>query len=98
MKKPRASLRRFLLLLLWVVLSVPTVAQERGGAIVEWAPDGNVLIAARGLLGRFSLDSPQEELLDKSGVTFALSPDGTVARVFPKVRVDGHVEKVLAAI
>jgi len=27
-----------------------------------------------------------------------IRPDGTVAKVFPRVKVDGHVEKVLAAI
>ncbi|MGH9776827.1 MAG: WD40 repeat domain-containing protein [Candidatus Acidiferrales bacterium] len=39
-------------------------------------PDGKILIAAGGLLGRFDLDSNQEELLDRSGLAFALSPDG----------------------
>lgn len=69
-------MRRLLLATLLLFLATAALgAQERGATVVEWAPDGNVLIAARGLLGRFSLDSPQEELLDKSGVTFAMSPD-----------------------
>lgn len=44
--------------------------------VVEWAADGKVLIAASNLLARFDLDSDREELLDASGSTFALSPDG----------------------
>jgi len=43
-------------------------------AVLEWAPDGRLLVAAGGLLARFDLDSDQEELLDSSGVTFAVSP------------------------
>ncbi len=30
--------------------------------------------------------------------TFVITPDGKVKRIFPKVKVDGHVEEVLAAI
>lgn len=30
--------------------------------------------------------------------TFVIGPDGRIARVFPKVRVDGHAEEVLAAV
>ena len=82
-------MRRLSLVTLLLVLGATALwAQERGGAVVEWAPDGNVLIAARGLLGRFSLDSPQEELLDKSGVTFALSPDGARLGVAGRERLE----------
>ncbi len=49
---------------------------EGSAPVVEWMPDGKVLIAARGLLGRFDLDSSQEELLDRNGLAFAPSPDG----------------------
>jgi thioredoxin-dependent peroxiredoxin len=31
-------------------------------------------------------------------VTFVVAADGTIARVFPKVRVDGHVAEVMAAL
>ncbi len=79
--------RHFPLLLLLLV-AAPTLAQERGATVVEWAPDGNVIIATRGLLGRFSLDSPQEELLDKSGVTFALSPDAASLAVAGRDRLE----------
>jgi len=83
-------MRRLLLstLLLLLLAAAPGLAQERGSTVVEWAPDGNVLIASRGLLGRFSLDSPQEELLDKSGVTFALSPDGARLAVAARDRLE----------
>jgi len=81
----RLSLSSLLLLLL---AAAPALAQEHGATVVEWAPDGNVLIATRGLLGRFSLDSPQEELLDKSGVTFALSPDGARLAVAGRDRLE----------
>lgn len=30
--------------------------------------------------------------------TFIIGPDGTIAKVFPKVKVDGHAEEVLAAL
>ena len=30
--------------------------------------------------------------------TFIIGPDGKIARIFPKVRVDGHVEEVLSAL
>ena len=30
--------------------------------------------------------------------TFLIAPDGTVARVWPKVKVEGHAEEVLAAV
>jgi thioredoxin-dependent peroxiredoxin len=30
--------------------------------------------------------------------TFIVAPDGTIARVFPSVKVDGHVDKVIAAL
>jgi WD40 repeat protein len=51
------------------------VLTEGRAPVVEWMPDGKVLIAARGLLGLFDLDSSQEELLDDTGPTFAVSPD-----------------------
>ena len=30
--------------------------------------------------------------------TFVISPDGKIKKIFPKVKVDGHAEEVLAAI
>jgi thioredoxin-dependent peroxiredoxin len=30
-------------------------------------------------------------------MTFLIGPDGKIARVWPKVKVDGHAEDVLAA-
>jgi peroxiredoxin Q/BCP len=30
--------------------------------------------------------------------TFLIGPDGKIARIFPRVKVDGHVEEVLAAL
>ena len=44
--------------------------------VVEWTPDGKILIAAGELLARFDLDAGKEELLDRYGDTFAISPDG----------------------
>lgn len=63
------------LVFLLAVGRVPAQAPRRL-AVVEWAPDGRVLILAGGLLARFDLDSDEEELLDESGAAFALSPDG----------------------
>ena len=34
--------------------------------------------------------------IDRS--TFVIGPDGTVKEVFRKVKVDGHVDEVLAAV
>lgn len=30
--------------------------------------------------------------------TFLIAPDGTVARIWPKVKIEGHAEEVLAAV
>jgi thioredoxin-dependent peroxiredoxin len=30
--------------------------------------------------------------------TFLIAPDGKIARIFPKVKIEGHVEEVLAAL
>ena len=30
--------------------------------------------------------------------TFLISPDGKIARIFPKVKAEGHAEEVLAAL
>jgi len=30
--------------------------------------------------------------------TFLISPEGRIARIFPKVKADGHAEEVLAAL
>jgi len=30
-------------------------------------------------------------------MTFLIGPDGRIARIWPKVKVDGHAEEVLAA-
>jgi thioredoxin-dependent peroxiredoxin len=30
--------------------------------------------------------------------TFVIGPDGTIKKIFPKVKVEGHAEEVLAAI
>ncbi|HXZ28669.1 MAG TPA: peroxiredoxin, partial [Terriglobales bacterium] len=30
--------------------------------------------------------------------TFLISPEGKIARIFPKVKPDGHAEEVLAAL
>ncbi len=30
--------------------------------------------------------------------TFVIGPDGKIKKIFPKVKVDGHAEEVLAAI
>lgn len=62
-----------------LLLCATAAAQEppeerQQAALVEWAPDGQVLLAANGLLARFDLHSDREELLDDSVVTFALSP------------------------
>ena len=30
--------------------------------------------------------------------TFVINPDGLIKKIFPKVKVEGHTEEVLAAI
>ena len=30
--------------------------------------------------------------------TFLIAPDGKISRIFPKVKIEGHVEEVLAAL
>lgn len=76
-------------LLCLLVLLGGTLAQERWPVIVvDWARDGRVLISANGLLARFDLDSDQEDLLDDSGVTFALSPDGARLAIAGRNRLE----------
>jgi WD40 repeat protein len=77
-------------------LCLPAAAQELGRATIEWAPDGRVLISASGLLGRFDLDADEsdakaQQLLDDTGLTFALcGAELAVALVPPALsRVEG---------
>ena len=57
--------------------------------------DGGV-IAAYGAWGEKTLYGKKSMGIIRS--TVVIAPDGTVKKVFPKVKVDGHVDEVLAAI
>lgn len=60
-----------------LLAAAAAAAEDRGRpAVVEWAPDGKILIASNGLLARFDLDSDEEALLDRRVSAFAVSPDG----------------------
>ncbi len=39
-----------------------------------------------------------KKVMGTERTTVVVAPDGTVARLFPKVKVDGHVREVLAAL
>jgi peroxiredoxin Q/BCP len=39
-----------------------------------------------------------KKVMGTERTTVVVAPDGTVARIFPKVKVDGHVGEVLAAL
>lgn len=39
-----------------------------------------------------------KKVMGTERTTVMVAPDGTVARIFPKVKVDGHVGEVLAAL
>ena len=39
-----------------------------------------------------------KKVMGTERTTVIVAPDGTVARIFPKVKVDGHVGEVLAAL
>lgn len=39
-----------------------------------------------------------KKVMGTERTTVVVAPDGTVARIFPKVKVDGHVAEVLAAL
>jgi peroxiredoxin Q/BCP len=58
-------------------------------------PDGKV-IRAYGAWGEKNMYGKKTEGLIRT--TVVIDPDGKVAKVFPRVKVDGHVDKVLAAI
>jgi peroxiredoxin Q/BCP len=58
-------------------------------------PDGKV-IRAYGAWGEKNMYGKKTEGLIRT--TVVIGPDGKVTKVFPRVKVDGHVEKVLAAI
>ena len=58
-------------------------------------PDGKV-IEAYGAWGEKNMYGKKSMGIVRT--TVIVDPEGKVAKVFPKVRVDGHVDKVLAAI
>jgi peroxiredoxin Q/BCP len=58
-------------------------------------PDGRV-VRAYGAWGEKNMYGKKTEGLIRT--TVIIGPDGKVERVFPKVKVDGHVEKVLEAL
>ena len=39
-----------------------------------------------------------KKVLGIERTTFLISPEGRIARIFPKVKPDGHAEEVLAAL
>jgi peroxiredoxin Q/BCP len=39
-----------------------------------------------------------KKVMGTERTTFVVGPDGKVERIFPKVKVDGHVEDVLGAL
>ena len=58
-------------------------------------PDGKVL-RAYGAWGEKNMYGKKTEGVIRT--TVVIGPDGKVTKVFPRVKVDGHVEKVLEAI
>ena len=58
-------------------------------------PDGKT-IRAYGAWGEKNMYGKKTEGLIRT--TVIIGPDGTVSKVFPRVKVDGHVDKVLEAI
>jgi peroxiredoxin Q/BCP len=58
-------------------------------------PDGKT-IRAYGAWGEKNMYGKKTEGLIRT--TVIIGPDGTVTKVFPRVKVDGHVDKVLEAI
>jgi len=80
--------RRWLQYALLLAAAV-AAAQERGRpAVVEWAPDGKILIAGSGLLARFDLDSSAETLLDRGVDAFAFSSEGARLAVGGRGRLE----------
>ena len=52
-------------------------AQSPGAPpIVDWAPDGKILVSSNNLLARFDLNTGEEELIDNFGGAFAFHPNG----------------------
>jgi peroxiredoxin Q/BCP len=58
-------------------------------------PEGKV-IRAYGAWGEKNMYGKKSEGIIRT--TVVIGPDGKVTRVFPRVKVDGHVDKVLEAI
>jgi peroxiredoxin Q/BCP len=58
-------------------------------------PDGKVT-RAYGAWGEKNMYGKKSEGIIRT--TVVIGPDGKVARLFPKVKVDGHVDKVLEAL
>ena len=55
----------------------------------------HAMLTAYGVWGEKSMYGRTFEGITRA--TFLIGPDGRIARIWPKVRVDGHAEEVLAA-
>ena len=64
-------------------------------AIALGSDEAHTMLTAYGVWGEKSMYG--RTYMGVSRATFLIGPDGRIARAWPKVKVDGHAEEVLAA-
>jgi peroxiredoxin Q/BCP len=69
--------------------------RKHGLAIALASDETHKMLAAYGVWGEKSMYG--RTYMGITRATFLIGPDGRIARTWPKVRVDGHAEEVLAA-
>jgi thioredoxin-dependent peroxiredoxin len=69
--------------------------RKHGLAIALASDETHKMLAAYGVWGEKSMYG--RTYMGITRATFLIGPDGRIARAWPKVKVDGHAEEVLAA-
>jgi peroxiredoxin Q/BCP len=69
--------------------------RKHGLAIALASDETHKMLAAYGVWGEKSMYG--RTYMGITRATFLIGPDGRIARTWPKVKVDGHAEEVLAA-
>jgi peroxiredoxin Q/BCP len=69
--------------------------RKHGLAIALGSDETHKMLAAYGVWGEKSMYG--RTYMGITRATFLIAPDGRIARAWPKVKVDGHAEEVLAA-
>ena len=69
--------------------------KKHGLTVGLLSDEGHEMLEAYGVWGKKSLYG--RSFMGINRTTFLIGPDGRIARIWPKVKVDGHADEVLAA-